>query len=287
MGNAIVVTIGMPAYNVENYIGFAIKSILHQSFSNFELVIIDDGSSDNTAATICSFKDERIKFISYPNNLGIASRLNEIIKIARGKYFARMDADDLMFPERLKIQVEYLDNNPHINVLGTNAIVINEKNNIIGLKKMKSNQLLKDAFNNSVFIHPTVLGHLNWFKENPYDELLSGAEDYELFLRTFPTSNFFSLDEPLLFYRDSDKFCYRTYLTRQKMKIRSIIKNRYMIENLYNLQKLKFFILVKLIIFKLLILLNSQRYIKKYRNNDLKIEDLIIYQGILSNQMKY
>lgn len=282
-----MVTIGMPAYNVENYIGFAIKSILHQSFSNFELLIIDDGSSDNTAATIGSFKDERIKFISYPNNLGIASRLNEIIKIARGKYFARMDADDLMFPERLKIQVEYLESNPHIDVLGTNAIVINETNNIIGLRKMKSNQLLKDAYNNSVFIHPTVFGHLNWFKENQYDELLSGAEDYELFLRTFPTSNFFSLDEPLLFYRDPDKFCYRTYLKRQKMKISSIIKNKHMIENLYSLQKLKFFILIKLIIFKLSIFFNVQNYFKWYRNKDLKIENLLIYRDILSNLLKY
>lgn len=119
----IEVSVVMSVYNGEKYLREAIESILKQTFTHFEFIIIDDGSSDRSANIIKSYKDSRIVFLQQENK-GLAAALNSGVGIAKGRYIARMDADDRSHPERLLKQVEFMHNNAHCVVLGTQAVVM-------------------------------------------------------------------------------------------------------------------------------------------------------------------
>jgi len=114
------VTVLMPAYNAGKYIGEAITSVLEQSFTDFELLIINDGSTDNTEKIIRSFKDSRIVLINQDNK-GIAAALNAGLNMARANYIARFDADDICYPDRLKIQYDFISTYPQYGVIGSAA----------------------------------------------------------------------------------------------------------------------------------------------------------------------
>ncbi|MCL1671843.1 glycosyltransferase family 2 protein [Elizabethkingia ursingii] len=232
------VTIGIPLYNAEKFIANTINSILIQSYRDFELIITDDGSQDNSLEIIKSFDDSRIKLIADGKNKGISYRLNQQISLARGKYFVRMDADDLMFPDRIQKQIDFLEDNPDIEVLGSSVIVIDDYNKIIGFRK---GVLLKDyeeLFNKVLFNHPTVTGKLEYFKRYPYSEDLIGVEDADLWIRSFKESTFHVMEEPLLFYRDPLVFKLNTYLFRLKQKNKLLKQNNFLQNNKSLLYKL-------------------------------------------------
>ena len=113
------VSVILPNHNSEKYLGEAIKSILGQTFKDFELIIIDDQSTDDSRNVVESFTDRRIKLISTPRNLGRAGADNYAIQFAEGEYIAKMDSDDISMPRRFEKQVSYLNENPRINILGT------------------------------------------------------------------------------------------------------------------------------------------------------------------------
>ena len=115
------VSVLMPAYNSEKYLGEAIDSILNQTFTDFEFIIINDGSKDNTAKIVEEYakKDKRIRFIDNKKNQGIVGVLNEGIDLCRGKYIARMDSDDISLPTRFEKEIEYMEEHPECGVLGT------------------------------------------------------------------------------------------------------------------------------------------------------------------------
>lgn len=110
------ISVIMPAYNAERYIREAIDSILRQTWSDFELIIIDDGSTDSTAAIIAEYTDNRIRFCPNAQNMGVAATLNRGLELACGAYIARMDADDISLPERFAKQAAYLDAHPDVTV---------------------------------------------------------------------------------------------------------------------------------------------------------------------------
>ena len=113
------VTVLMPVYNAEKYLIEAIRSILTQSFMDYELLIINDGSTDDSLKIIKSFSDKRIRLVQNERNIGQANSLNKGIKLARGEYIVRMDADDISLSERIKKQVKFMDANPEIGISGT------------------------------------------------------------------------------------------------------------------------------------------------------------------------
>lgn len=215
--NTPLVTIGIPCYNVGRFIALSIKSVLMQTYTNLELIITDDGSTDNTVDEIRKFNDSRIKLIVDGENHGISYRLNQQIDMAKGFIFIRMDGDDIMFPNRIEEQVKYLQEHPTVDVVGTGAVIIDDENTIIGLRQGEiSVKNPEDAINNSVFIHPTVAGKLSFFKKYKYDESLCGVEDKDLWCRGLQDSIFDIMPKPLLFYRDPLKFKLSTYLSRKK-----------------------------------------------------------------------
>ena len=126
----VKVSVVMPAYNAEKYIRQAVDSILSQTFTDFECIIINDGSTDNTLSILQSYNDKRVEIISR-GNAGIVASINEGISIAKGMYIARMDADDISLPTRFAKQVEFLDINKNCVVVGSMYQVIDKQNNFL------------------------------------------------------------------------------------------------------------------------------------------------------------
>jgi len=150
MDSNIKVTIGIPFYNAEQYLRYAIQSVLNQTFHDFELILSDDGSTDSSIEIARSFDDPRIVILSDGKNRGLVYRLNEQIHFAKGMYFVRMDADDIMHFNRIAIQLDYLKSNSEVDVVGTSYYSIDTSNQIIG-KTIVNNKGCNE------FIEPVVL----------------------------------------------------------------------------------------------------------------------------------
>ncbi|AKH95615.1 MULTISPECIES: glycosyltransferase family 2 protein [Elizabethkingia] len=202
------ITIAIPVYNAELYLSQAIKSVLDQSYKEFKLIIINDGSSDNSMKIAREFNDSRIKIINDNLNKGLQYRLNQIIKLTDTPFLARMDADDIMHPERIKKQIEVFEEYPEIDVLGTNAYTIDGDNNVVGIRFIQGEEVLKKV---TGFIHPTVMARTSWFYNNLYDENAIRIEDAELWYRTASKYKFMMITEPLLFYREIGNKYYKKY----------------------------------------------------------------------------
>ncbi|MCD0169101.1 glycosyltransferase [Deinococcus sp. 23YEL01] len=198
------ITVVIPVFNAEEYIKDAINSVFNQTYKNWQLIIMDDGSTDNSLKIASEFTDPRIKVISDGRNRGLSYRLNESVKLATGEFYARMDADDIMCPDRLDRQIAYMLENPDCDLVGSAAYIINGANQITGLRG--GNPFIDTGFLSVLkyggFMHPTVLGRTAWFKSNPYDTTAERCEDIELWLRTADQSHFGQISEPLLFYRE-------------------------------------------------------------------------------------
>ena len=277
MDKDIKITVGIPVYNAERFLKFAIKSVLAQSFTAFELILTDDGSSDRSMEVASSFNDPRIILLSDGKNEGIFFRLNEQIAISKGKYFVRMDADDIMFPDRLKSQFDFLEAHPDVDAIGSQAVVIDDQNEIIGLRESVIPRTINGAFRRTIFIHPTVAGKTSWFKKFGY---ATGVEDFDLWIRSFNHSKFQIIREPLLFYRDPLMIKFNTYQRRQRDYRRVLRANRILIENDFKLFALLTYSHVKNILYKVSDLIGFDTYLIESRNRKV-IKNKEIYQDYL------
>jgi len=168
------------------YLEEAIKSVLNQTYSNFEFLIINDGSTDGTTKVLSEQKklDKRIKLIIHKVNKGLVYSLNEGIKEARGQYIARMDADDLSYPNRLREQLSYMNNHQDCDVCGTWAKAINENGRQIFDMKAPTGSVLKYNFwKPSPLIHPSICIKKSVISKYKFSAKFPRAEDYELWLR--------------------------------------------------------------------------------------------------------
>lgn len=193
------ISVILPVYNCEQFIYEAVNSVLLQTYEDFELLIIDDCSTDNTLKIVEKFKDSRILIIQKEKNTGYTDSLNYGVTIANGEYIARMDGDDICLPERFEKQVTFLDNNSNIALCGT-AIKIIGEDRIIRHPLKHEDIAIKLCFGNS-FCHPSVMGKKEVFLENRYDKNFEPAEDYDLWTRLAFKEELANLDEVLLFYR--------------------------------------------------------------------------------------
>ena len=214
----VFVSVGMPVYNGERYVRKAIESVLSQTYTDFELIVTDDGSTDNTLQILNSIKDPRLKVVSDGKNRGIAYRLNQQINMACGEFFARMDADDMMMPHRLEQQIKVLRSDTAVDVVGSEAVIIGENEELLGKRSVNPNifKTSNDYFRSARFIHPTITGRLAWFRKWKYSENMSGNEDLDLWIRSRKDSVFYDIHEPLMFYRDPYRFRLNTYAFRQR-----------------------------------------------------------------------
>jgi O-antigen biosynthesis protein len=216
------VSLIMAVYNGETALRASIDSILTQTFSDFELIIVDDGSTDNTPVILSEYaaRDSRVKIVKNQKNLGLTASLNVGIRAARGKYIARMDAGDTSEPTRFEQQVAFLDAHPDYGLLGTWAVVVDEHNKQVGVMKYPTDHdtLRKIMIRYNPFVHSSVmmrrsvLDAAGW-----YDERWKYAQDYELFFRMLQHSRGALLGEYLVSYR-----VYPNSITRRKNKLQTL-----------------------------------------------------------------
>jgi glycosyltransferase involved in cell wall biosynthesis len=199
-----VVSVLMSVYNGEKYIATAIDSILGQTFSDFELIIIDDGSTDDTVNIINSYSDDRIVIVHNEANIGLTKSLNMGIKLARGRYVARMDGDDISYPQRLEKQVVFMDT--HLDV-GTCGAWVSSTDNHTEVKKYatESEEIKSVLFWKTEFAHPVVMLRKKLFIDNNlfYDESFGCSQDYDLWVRAAKYVDFANIPEVLLAKRHS------------------------------------------------------------------------------------
>jgi len=196
------ITVLMPVYNGEKYLRKAVDSILNQTFSDFEFLIINDGSSDDSVNIINSYSDPRIRLVHNEKNLKLVATLNKGFDLAQGEFLARMDCDDISLSQRLAKQVEVMDACPEVGVCGSWAKKINGNGEIIGNYRTPTGEkLAKFIWRPSPVIHPTALIRNKIFKQYRYDQEFMDAEDYELWLRVSRNSRLYNLSDYLLLYR--------------------------------------------------------------------------------------
>jgi len=206
-----LVTIGLPFLNPGEWVKEAIQSIFVQSYVSWELIALDDGSTDGTAELLRRINDPRVRIISDGRNLGLPARLNQITELASGKYIARMDADDMMHPMRLERQVAVLEANPQVDVVATGVIILDRQGALRGVRFGRKPSL-KEIFKWGGYTHASIVGRREWFLAHPYSTIYKRAEDRELFVRTARSSNFAVLEEPLYFYRWADNVRVKAFL---------------------------------------------------------------------------
>lgn len=201
MNKSPKISVILPVYNCELYIKETIDSVLNQTFSDFELLIIDDCSTDKTVSVIKECLDERICLIEKETNSGLINSLNFGVSIAKGEYIARMDGDDICLPERFAKQVAFLDKNPAIIMCGTAIKFIGSSSgNLFYPPTHEEVKICLFSFS-PTFAHPTVMGKKIFFKNNNYDIAYEHAEDYELWTRLVQEGETANLNEILLEYR--------------------------------------------------------------------------------------
>jgi glycosyltransferase involved in cell wall biosynthesis len=218
----VKISIVMPFYNAEAYLSESIESILNQTFQDFELLALDDGSTDNGISIVKSFNDRRIRLISLEHNF--IESLNYGLKISRGRYIARMDADDIMLSKRLQIQYDFMEENSDINVCGSWA---ESFGSICGIMQQESSHeaIISSLIMNNSLIHPTVIIRKSVFEQLSLNYLdYACAEDYKLWTDlALAGARFANIPEVLLRYRSSSNQVtnkYRDKMSHSSYRIR-------------------------------------------------------------------
>lgn len=199
---SVKISIILPFYNAEEYLAESIESILGQTFTDFELLAIDDGSTDGSAAVVKSFIDKRIRLITLENNF--IESLNYGLKISKGKYIARMDADDIMLPKRLEVQYAYLEGNSDVDICGSWAEIFGNSGGIMRYGN-NHDDIVSSLLLHCSMIHPTVMIRKSTLEQLGLIYLdYAFAEDYKFWTDlALAGARFANLPEVLVLYRSS------------------------------------------------------------------------------------
>lgn len=226
----------MAVHNEQASVEQAVNSVIAQTFEQWELIIIDDASDDETASIIQSWcqRDQRIRLLRNPRNLGLAASLNIGWQAARYDLIARLDGDDCMLPQRLEHQADRFRCTPEIDVLGTAAHLIDSQGNDLGIARRPAEhaELCSQIYRNTPFIHPSVMMRRSFLQRTGgYDATLRRSQDYDLWLRGKSEFRYHNLQQPLIRYRVRAKMSlaaifYGTWvLTRAVWRDRAAVQN--------------------------------------------------------------
>lgn len=207
----------MPVYNASAYVKEAIDSILNQSYTNFEFIIINDGSTDGSENVILSFKDPRVRYVKNEKNLGLIATLNKGIDLCKGDHIIRMDADDISLPDRIKKQVEFMDAHPEVGVCGSDYIQFGKGREIFHRSHHAHDLIFGWTLFNASVVHPALIIRSSVIRsEQPYfNSEYKHAEDYELWSRLIFKCKFADVPETLLKYRLHGSQVSRKYRAEQ------------------------------------------------------------------------
>lgn len=213
------ISVIMPVYNGEKFLRGAIDAVLNQDFTDFEFIILNDGSTDGTAEIVRSYSDPRIRFVENDGNKGIVYTLNRGIELATSPFIARIDADDNCLPNRFSAQLNYLQANPDVDVLATTVTLIDEKDQEVGVweddrRYVRPAAIYKQIPINNCISHPTILARTAILKQYGYKASQQGSEDYDLWMRLLASGkHIHKLDQPLVLHR-----IVKTSITRGRQK---------------------------------------------------------------------
>ena len=200
-----LVSIILPVHNGGLQLAVAVHSIVAQTLRDWELIVIDDGSSDGAIEDLRrDLGDSRLVISGDSRNVGLSARLNEGVSMARGRYIARMDHDDIAHPDRLRLQVDLMTRQTDVDLCGARCVAMDEVGSIIGAlpQALTHEEICAQPWMGLHLAHPTWLGKAEWFRKNRYRE--PGpfrCEDQELLLRSYANSRFAAVSKSLLSYR--------------------------------------------------------------------------------------
>lgn len=224
------VSVCMAVYNGEKYLREAIDSILNQTYPYFELIIINDGSTDNSENLILSYTDKRIRYLKNDTNKGLIYTRNRALAEVNTKYTAILDCDDVSLPERLEKQINFLEKNTDVAVCGTWGLMINEESKIFGHKIMPEfnpkTVNVEMLFRNQ-FIHSSVMYQTKIAKDNGGYQAVNGCEDYGLFAKISMTNKLANIPEFLTYYREHEKGISKTNTKEINVGEIEILKSLY------------------------------------------------------------
>ncbi|MFI1773828.1 glycosyltransferase family 2 protein [Thalassobellus citreus] len=271
----MAITIGLPFYNAEDYLELAIKSVFAQTYQDWELILMDDGSTDRSLEIAKSINDPRVSVYSDGKNKKLAARLNEIVGLAKYDYLARMDADDLMSTKRIETQINILKNNPELDLVSTGTVSIANDLRYLGSRCADLHEL---SFNDILFkratpLHASIVCKTDYFKRNKYDESVKIAQDYDLWLRVSKKNDLKIRLIPnlLYYYREESSATAKKILVAYKNE--RVMYKKYAGNNFYHLwlkSKIKSFIVWGIS------LINKEDILLKrrsYKDADTTIED--------------
>lgn len=232
-----LVSIILPVKNGEDFIAEALDSMISQTYTNWEMIVINDGSKDKTAKILSKYKKicPKINVLTNKESIGISKALNLGIKKAKGQFLARMDADDISYPSRIAKQVEYLQENHRVVAVGTQCDVINEHGDVTGMKLFPTThrEIYDTVFSFNPLQHPTLMINCALVPDDfVYYDDLDGAEDLSLLFKIFPYGKVHNMQETLLAYRIhsanvSFQGIKQIYHQAFRARIRGVLRNGY------------------------------------------------------------
>jgi len=211
----------MCVHNGEEFLKEAVKSVLDQTFSEFEFIIIDDASTDKSPEILSSFSDPRIQVIRNEVNLGLTKSLNKGLTYAKGEFIARMDADDICLPFRFEKQIDFFTKHPDIALCGSHVTLIGSSTGL-GCYPEAHEQIKVTAMANSPFAHPAVMWRRKVFDDLQlrYDEGYRTSQDFELWSRAVHKVKAANIAEPLIYYREHIKQITKSKQSNQSLNAR-------------------------------------------------------------------
>jgi glycosyltransferase involved in cell wall biosynthesis len=198
------VTIGVPFYNCHRYLLNTIKSIYSQCFTDWEVIFVDDGSTDASLSIVESIRDSRVTVYSDGRNLGIGARRKQIVDLAKGKYLAWQDADDMMHPDRLRIQCEYLESHKEIDLVDCSVYLMGPDLRIFGLDQRSGPVDSSRMAEFAPMTNGASMARLEMYRRFPFDGSLRRVEDWDLWIRASKYCSFYHLAEALYYKLDAD-----------------------------------------------------------------------------------
>lgn len=224
--NKPLVSITSAFYNEEDKILDMVRSIFAQKFTDWELILLDDGSTDNSLEIVKSIDDPRIKVISNGTNRGRSFSLNRLAELSRGKYIARMDSDDMSSGTRIDKQVKCLESNPDIDAVGTGMCYLNKDDEPVGCwyAQESHEQICKNPDRTFEICHGSLLGKKSWFDKHMYDTSLTLSVDSDMLYRAYKNSTFTNIREPLYYYRLDRTFTLRKEFTARYNRSKHLFK---------------------------------------------------------------
>lgn len=230
-----LVSIILPAYNCEKYIAASVTSIVEQVYDNWELIIVNDGSTDNTSTILSTINDQRIRIIDNNENKGLIYSLNRAIGESKGEYIARMDADDIAANDRIEKQVHWLLHHPDTAVVGTFIRIVDDEGKekpdwILDRQTSKAEEIKRAMIRENCLAHPSVMVRSDVLKQYKYSSVQKNVEDYDLWLRMLADGLIIEkVPQPLLLYREHATSVTSTQLKSQNPRYKNYLcKKRFL-----------------------------------------------------------